>query len=247
MQDKKTLPPNKIGLYVAILAALIVVLIFTLIKQGPIPTTQPSLTSRDSGENKQGQNSTAPTTISTSPRGTGVIVPTKEAVYEDTQIPENTLTNNNEKNSNAKNNNSYAQLGCSAELGTPCVIKKDDEIFSVLGQDPNTELLVNGVKIKPDKIIYKTSSETYKDEQMKDGQGKVLTSTNKKYDSDTKTLTISIGASSSYYSNLKPTEQRLLYLSQTVRSFMAMFGKTPENFVKVEKAVNELSSWQPTP
>jgi hypothetical protein len=82
---------------------------------------------------------------------------------------------------------------------------------------------------------------------MKDGQGKVLSSTKKEYDVSTKTLTITVGVNADYYNNLKLTEQRLLYLSQTVRSFMAMFGETPDNFVKVERVVGNLGSWQPTP
>jgi hypothetical protein len=120
-------------------------------------------------------------------------------------------------------------------------------LYEALGQRPESGLLVNGEKVRPATILYRTSLYSYNDEQMKDGQGKVLSSTKKEYDVSTKTLTITVGVNADYYNNLKLTEQRLLYLSQTVRSFMAMFGETPDNFVKVERVVGNLGSWQPTP
>ena len=251
MQNKKTPPPNRAWLYVAVMIALFVVLVFVLVKRGapstsPNPATESSLTEKGLGEDRPGQNGTiSPNTLATPNEKQG-LKPTSEMLNEATQDAKNNSTGSN-NTSQTTSGGSYARLGCYVDTGKVCTIKKNDSMYSVLGHDPDTELIVNGMKIKPEHIIYQTSSDTYTDEQMKDGQEKVLTSTNKEYNEDTKTLTLSIGASPSYYNNLPPTEQRLLYLSQTVRSFMAMFGETPENFVKVERVVDELGSWQPTP
>jgi biopolymer transport protein ExbD len=250
MQNKNTSPPNRIWLYIVLMIVLLVVLIIVVIKQrmfSTTSTTQLTLREQTSGDDTPVNTGTTPPNPPQTPGGMRDIIPTREASDEATRQSEKDTTYGNNKTSNTTDGGSYAPLGCSVNLGKVCTIKKNDDIFSALGQGSDAELLVNGIKIKPNKIVYQTSSETYKDEQMKDGQGKVLSSTNKEYDANTKTLTISVGANPNYYNNLQPTEQRLLYLSQTVRSFMAMFGETPENFIKVEKVVNELGSWQPTP
>lgn len=250
MQNKNTSAPNRIWLYIVLMAVLLVVLIIVVFKQGVFSTnsnTQLTLKEQASGEDTLENTGITPPNTPQTPGGMRDITPTREATDEATQQSEGGSTNGNNNTSNTTTVSSYARLGCFVNLSKACTIKKNDNIFSVLGKTSDTELLVNGVKIAPEKIVYETTDNTYPDEQMKDGQGKVLTSTNKEYDVSTKTLTISIGANPSYFNNLKPTEQRLLYLSQTVRSFMAMFGETPENFVKVERVVNELGSWQPTP
>lgn len=249
MQNKKPSPPRRIWIYVIIMTVLIPVLVLMMIKQTKVTTDTtvlPSVADGNLGNTEQGQNGTAPPNTITTPKGADIVKPTDKTSNETTQDPEDSSTSN-ASTSETTPGGSYARLGCFVEADSVCTIKDNDDIYSVLGQDPDIELIVNGVKIKPEKIIYQTSADTYTDEQMKDGQGKVLTSTNKDYDENTKTLTLSIGADPSYYNNLKPTEQRLLYLSQTVRSFMAMFGETTENFVKVESAVNALGTWQPTP
>lgn len=140
-----------------------------------------------------------------------------------------------------------SELGCSTETNQICTIKNDDQIYLVLGQNPDTELLLNGVKIKPKKITYQLTPATYDDEQMKDGAGKVLTSSMKKHDPVSGVLQLLVGANPDYYKSLTYSQKKLLYVSQTVRTFMAMFGETPDNYVKVEKVVNSLGSWQPSP
>lgn len=186
----------------------------------------------------------APTDVS---RNSGGNNPSDQAPTSPSSQQSGQGSSDNSSSNTTTPRGSYAPLGCSTNLQKACTIKKDDLLYGALGQSPDSELLVNGVKVKPDKIVYQTSSDTYNDEQMKDGQGKVLSSTKKEYDASSKTLTITVGVNADYYNNLKPTEQRLLYLSQTVRSFMAMFGETPDNFVKVERVVGNLGSWQPTP
>lgn len=151
------------------------------------------------------------------------------------------------KNENTKQEPDQPKLGCSTETNQICTIKKDDQIYLVLGQNPDTELLLNGVKIKPKTITYQLTPATYNDEQMKDGAGKVLTSSLKEYDPASGILQLLIGANPDYYKSLTYSQKKLLYVSQTVRTFMAMFGETPENYVKVEQVVNSLGSWQPSP
>jgi hypothetical protein len=249
MQNKKTSPPRRVWAFVFIMTILILVLVFMLIKQMKVSTKTtalPSVTDENLGDAQQGQNGTAPPNTLTTPK-TADKQKSKDKMSNETTQDQGSSSTSNDNTSETTPSGSYARLGCFIETDIVCTIKDNDDIYSVLGQDPDTELMVNGVKIKPEKIIYQTSADTYTDEQMKDGQGKVLTSTNKEYDENTKTLTLSIGANPGYYNNLKPTEQRLLYLSQTVRSFLAMFGETTENFVQIESAVNALGTWQPIP
>ncbi len=249
MQNKKPAPPNRTWLYIVVLVVLFLVLIIVVVKQRTPPANllvQPTLSDNHTGNNTSLQNGVPSPNNSTAPRGTKIVTPQESATNEVAPQSENNPTTTN-NTSNTTPAGSYARLGCFVDPGKICIIKKNDDIFSVLGQGPDVKFLINGVTVSPEKIVYQTSSETYSDEQMKDGKGKVLSSANKEYDSTTKTLTISIGADPSYYDNLQPTEQRLLYLSQTVRSLMAMFGETSENFVKVERVVNELGSWQPAP
>jgi hypothetical protein len=71
MQNKKAPPPNRAWLYVAVMIALFVVLVFVLIKQGtsstsPNPATELSLIEKGLGEDRPGQNGTiSPNTLTT--------------------------------------------------------------------------------------------------------------------------------------------------------------------------------------
>ena len=255
MRTTQREPPNKLWIYVTTLVLLIGVLVYLLLTRGGsqnAPITQASLT-------KGGEDSSYPIIpgqITTrlvekgGKGGDGNKTRDQAPTNLPDQQPESQSRQGNSSQSSTNNaapSGPYAPIGCAVNPQISCVIKKDDLLYSLLGQSPDSELLVNGIKIKPNRIEYQTSLNTYNDEQMRDGQGKILSSTKKEYDQNTKTLTLLIGANPEYFRDLKPTEQRLLYISQTVRSFMAMFSESPDNFVKMGRVVNELGSWQPTP
>lgn len=249
MRTKKTTPPNRIWIYVVVFVALGIVLTLLLVKQKSQPTNPSAEAER---VNVERNNIPGTTNEGVIPSGAFKIPGDKGAGLQpqDTQKGTGQQANENTSDhtdSNTQSNNGvYAPLGCFVDLGPVCSIGYTDNLYAVLGQDPNTELLVNGVLVKPEKIIYKVGYGVYPDEQITDGQGKVISSTNKGYDANTKTLTLTIGVNSNYYNNLQSTQQHTLLLSQTVRSFLAMFGETSENFIQVEKMVNSLGSWQPT-
>lgn len=250
MRNTKKETPNRLWIYVSVMAVLLGVLAYLIFTQGGSPAIQPQ-PNPSTGEGVGGSDSTTPGTVNTTPSNRsekgGVNKEPDQSLTDspDRQSGQGSSDNNSQNTATARG--SYAPLGCSAETQKACTIKNDDLLYEALGQRPESGLLVNGEKVRPATILYRTSLYSYNDEQMKDGQGKILSSTKKEYDASSKTLTITVGVNADYYNNLKQTEQRLLYLSQTVRSFMAMFGETPDNFVKVERVVGNLGSWQPTP
>ena len=241
---------SKLPLYISIFIALIgVLLIYTLTNRfsntnTPVTTSTPVIEENPNNIYKATPNE-ATLQKYTSEKNPKDKTPKETQTYQQGQEPSQKTPDKSTANSTTQN--TILNLGCSADLQQPCVIKQDDPLYDLFGQSPGSELLVNGIKVRPDKILYQTSQNAFNDEQMKDGQGNILSSSKKDYDMGTKTLTITIGINSDYSNKLKPTEQRLLYLSQTVRSFMAMFGDSPEDFVKMEQVVGSMGSWQPKP
>lgn len=255
MKEKKNTAPNRLWLYVAAMVVLLGVLLFLMLRKSVNLTNPPSVgvdsqTGAQSGDTQQTTSDPSAQTGTANNSGSGA-GPTQTQETSTSQQEQGGSGGGSESGSGGSStnnsNSAVAPIGCSTSLTTICTIKKDDDIYQAIGQDPDSELWVNGVKVKPEVIVYQTGTGTYPDEQIQDGQGKVLSSTQKEYDTETETLTLTIGANPSYYNNLRLAEQRTLYLSQTVRSFMAMFGETPDNFIKVEQAVGNLGSWQPAP
>ena len=240
--------PNtkRTSLFLGIFLVLIVLLVVILTSQNN-PQNPLSFISIFSNESKDVgivvENSRE-TPLSGSPNNTKP--PPNEQVVPTGDLDKSQNNNSNTQNTNSNATSGYAVLNCSRDLSKVCVIGKDNNLFSALGKSFDSEMLVNGVKVKPEKILYITSNETYSDEQIKDGQGKVITSSNKTFDSSTSTLTLTVSIGADYYKNLSQSERNLLYTSQTVRSFMAMFEESPENFIKAEQIVSSLGSWQPT-
>ncbi len=247
MRTKSKTQSNRPQVLVGICILLALFLVVVIIYQRSVATNEQA--SRDAVENQtetqDPKHNKAPT--NNQPRAQTDILQKTTTTPKTEATPESSSDSAQTKSEEARQEPDQPKLGCSTETNQICTIKADDQIYLVLGQNPDTELLLNGVKIKPKKITYQLTSATYDDEQMKDGAGKVLTSSLKEYDPASGVLQLLIGANPDYYKSLTYTQKKLLYVSQTVRTFMAMFGETPDNYVKVEKAVNNLGSWQPSP
>jgi len=232
-----------LGIFLVLVVLFLIVFISQNNKQSPLTLVGLfSNTSEDLGMVVKNNTDTTPSQSSTStqPQSDEGVIPTSKNKDASQSNKSNT------QNSNQNTTNNYATLNCSRNPSKVCVITKDNNIFSALGKSLDTEMLVNGMKVKPEKIIYITSNETYDDEQIKDGAGKVITSSNKTFDSSTNTLTLTVSISANYYANLSQSERNLLYTLQTVRSFMAMFEESAENFIRAEQVVGSLGYWQPT-
>lgn len=172
-------------------------------------------------------------------------------VLQDDETSQSNNSSGDTNNSGLSGRNENIQmyplgLGCLSTAEITCVITTGDPLYKALGKDQAAGLLINGVKVNPTKIILQTDLGTYTDEPTQDYQGIVLTSSRKEYDSETGTLTLTVGANAQYHNGLKAEEQRVLYIAQVVRSFMAMFEEPTENYIEVNRAVSELASWQPT-
>ncbi len=241
-------PTSKTRRYVVVFVALGIALTLLLVKQKIQPTNPSTGAKQVRVENEntpKTPNGALPSGALNIPGNNTSILQPKEAQGSVGQ--QTNKDNPNQGGSKSQpQGDTYAPLGCFADQKPTCSIGRTDSLYTVLGQDPDAGLLVGGVVVKPEKIVYKVSLGVYADAQIADGQGKVLSSSGKEYDAGTKTLTLTIGVNSGYYNSLQSDQQHTLLLSQTVRSFLAMFGETPNNFIKVEKAVSSLGSWQPT-
>lgn len=165
-------------------------------------------------------------------------------------------TQNGGESSNRGSNSSESSINtqtseippplCFVKLSSSCVINEDDPLFALLGKSSTGNgLWVGGLLIKPKKIVYKTSYDTYPDEQLKDAAGKVLLSTNKTHNEKTGVLTITVGLDKTYYKSLDAKGRRSFPNSQLVRSFLAMLKDNPDNYIKVEQVVKSLGDWRP--
>jgi hypothetical protein len=135
---------------------------------------------------------------------------------------------------------------CFQNTGKLCVIRLDDPLFALLGKSISDEgLFIDGVLVKPQKVVYKVTYNTYPDEQLKDVAGKILLSTNKLFDEKSDTLTLTIGINEQYFQDLNTGGQRTFPVSRLVRSFLTMFKESPDNYIKVEQIVKGLGDWYP--
>lgn len=128
-----------------------------------------------------------------------------------------------------------------------CTIATNDRIYDVLEQEENSvRVFINGAWIEPKTVLFQLNQKTYSDEVISDATGKTLLSSGKEYNPKMGTLMLWVGMNASYYNSISPKERQTLYLEQLVRTLTALFGKSPNNFITVQNAVQLLHSWQPS-
>lgn len=199
------------------------------------------IVSRGGGGEKGTQDSKSPSSITTPP---------------DTTTPPDETPNSQETLESSReavivgedlDSTQSARIGCLSTYQEVCTIRRNDPIFQIIGTIPSRGLLIDGRYVNPRTITFQVDAAVHDDEQIRDAGGNVLVSTGKDFEDATSTLHMAVGIERQYFEGLGVGEQRTLYTSQAIRSFLAMFGDASENYPKVEQFVRDLGIWQPRP
>lgn len=135
---------------------------------------------------------------------------------------------------------------CFQGTTTVCVIKQNDLLFTYLG-DTSREwaFWIGNTLVVPKKIVYQITYGLFSDEQLKDASNKILLSTEKVFDENTKTLTVTVGVDQAYYLALNSQGKHTFTTSQLVRSLLAMTRQSPEDYITTQAIVTKLGNWVP--